>query len=365
MEFFSRRYTEKCIYTERNAKDMVISFIDGTRVSEPGVYDAIRTRLTQLIRPEETITFYFYASTDFLLQCEWIVRKLQAVFPKKTLERVAVAGLDDIPDFVPCRFDRCEMLECVRRTDVWRWMVDHSDYAITYMHAPICPSRDRLTAWHYANKHLQDRCINFATEECWTRMCDQIPSLPKWERKAIELKLRGERQSNIALSLDVSQTTAHSYQTGAGSRLEKAVYTPEPPHRTCAVLGFVNSSISEDFRGQLRSTVSYLIYGCGVTKFIVQNRAYHASTPLMHILYEQKDRFIRKISVSAIELNKNTPTVPAVNPETGRIDRCLDERRAMIDQSDIALCHIQNSYGSGLHYAMQKHVPVINLAAVK
>lgn len=339
---------------------MVISFLDGSKVVEPGVMAALKRCLCRIIKTEENVSFYFAFSSDFILECEWLVRELQALYPDKRIDRVGVVDQGTESLFSRCRFDRFECTEGKPRVGIWRWMVDQSDYVCGYMHLALCPSRDRLTAWNYACKRLQGRCLNFATEEAWLRISAQIPSLVRWQREAFEGKLRGDSKAKIAQTLGVSRTTVHMYELGAQQSLERPnIPVPEP--RVCAILGLAAARIPEPQREVLAETIRYLVYCCGISIFLVQGAATSQCTQLISILRTECGRFTRETEIrSLVPAGKDLP-IPRVNLSTRRVDRGLNEREAMIDGADVVLCSIKNLYGSGLNYAKRKHVPIINL----
>lgn len=342
---------------------MVISFLDGIKIAEPGVMSALKRCLHRLIRKEDSVVFYFYICSDFILQCEWIARELMAAFPQKRIERVGVTGANEDLKFAQWRFDRCEQLSVQKPADVWQWMVDQSDYTCTYMHPHLCTSRTRLTTYQYALKHLGIRCLNFATEAAWERICALIPTLPRWQRISLEMKMRGELQRDIAKVLGVSRYTIHSYVLDAQYHLIEKAYPAERPRRQCAILGFTSTTIPSEQKAALREVILYLGFCCGVDHFIVQSTVERQSPELIYFLKTICQSFAHGIKISTVEPEKLDLASFVINQETGRVNRSLKEREAMIKRADIVLCSIQYTYGSGLNYAKRGHTPVINLAA--
>ncbi len=341
---------------------MIISFLDGSKVVEPDVEVAISYRLRQLIKTADTVDFYFYTTTDFMLECEWLVRKLQAYFPEKQIRRNVVLDAENEWTFSRCRFDRSTRVDCQKAVDVWRWMVDQSDYICGYMHPQLCASRARLIAWNYAEKTKPGCCFNFASEAAWRRVYEQIPKLVSWQREAFVRKLNKERQSDIARLLGVSQSTVHLYEMSAKHSLAEKAYSPVTPHRTCALLGFTATIMEEEQKKLLSETLWYLIRKCYVDNFLVQYAVECQRLPVMQIVSSLNRRLAIPVKISADRPAESVPALIHVRTGNGHIDRGLKEREAMIAGADIVLCYIENLYGSGINYAKRKHIPVINLA---
>lgn len=344
---------------------MIISFLEGSRVVEPDVEDAVSRQLRQLIRSADSVDFYFYTSAAFSLECEWIVRKLQACFPEKRFSRNIVIDAESPLIFPRCRFDRMIKVDCQKAADVWRWMVDCSDYICGYMHPYLCSSSVRLAVWNYAQKAKPGRCFNFASDAAWNHVCAQIPKLVYWQRETFSRKLLGEPKSDIARFLGVSKTTVRMYELAAQHSLEEKAYTAVLPNRTCAILGFAATAMGDEQRRLLFETLWYLAWECQVHHFIVQHAVEHQMFPVMQVLSDLNRQLAVPVKISSIQPAGGTQELPHARTNGGHINRGLKERESMIACADIVLCSIENLYGSGLNYARRKHIPVINLSEEK
>lgn len=352
---------------------MIISFFEGSAVTEPALGERIKKHLRLLIRKESKVTFYFAGESGFTSLCEWAVRELQAAFPKKCLESVGIYREETLGGPVPrVRYSRQEVLTGQTGADdlsVWVWMTDRSDYVLTYMDPLLCGSRSRLSAYQYAARRLGGRCVNLCSQEAAAQARALLPSLVRWERRALEGKLRGEHKKKVAGDLGVSLSTLHGYEIAAQHSIVKLMRVWQRPVRCCGILGFASLHMDSKLRADLVGTIRYLIQCCSVGRFLVSNSASSAVSPLMCLLrqlqIEQDGRF--EINVMC---PSGTPAKPPKYAQAFRYERRsssivkgrLEERNAIVDAADVILCAAVSRYRSGLSYAGRKHVPVINLA---
>jgi len=342
---------------------------------EEGVELHINKQLRKIIRYARDIKMYFYCTSDFMTLCEWEVRKLRAAYSEKSIEVFRVIESDDLLKYIPAvRY----MGHIIPRKDevdssggLLKWLVDQSDYILCYMDPLMSHSRERETAFRYACLKLGERCINLCTNEAKIQVRAQISRLPKWERRAMEGRLTGEKKKAVAADLGVTVATVRSYEISGQRNAISKIYVPRPEERYCAVFGFSMKSFTEEYEAVLLETIWYLIYTCGISFFILpeeQQRISLALTGLLSATIRHSTVPVKLGRMKAVDEIKrvwgsqDNGVFYYEQSSKGYVTHILEERKAMIDIGNIVLCDIDVIKGSGLSYAGKRHVPVINLA---
>ncbi len=356
---------------------MVISFLEGSDVMEEGVELRINKQLRKIIRDAQNIRMYFYCTSAFMTSCEWEVRKLRAAYPEKSIEVFRIMESDDLLKYIPAVRYMGHIIPCRDEVDssggLLKWLVDQSDYILCYMDPLMSHSRERETAFRYACLKLGERCINLCTNEAKIQVRAQISRLPKWERRAMEGRLTGEKKKAVAADLGVTVATVRNYEISGQRNAISKIYVPRPEKRYCAVFGFSMKSFTKEYKEVLIETIWYLIHSCGISFFIIpeeQQRISLALTGLLSATIRHSTVPVKLGRMKAVDKIKHVwgsqdnGIFYYEQSSKGYVTHILEERKAMIDIGNIVLCDIGIIKGSGLSYAGKKHVPVINLADV-
>lgn len=344
---------------------------------ETGVELRVNKLLRKIIRDEQEIKMYFYCTSEFMTLCEWEIRKLRAVYPQKRIEVLRVVETGVLLKYVPAVQYMGHIEPCDDDIDsagsLLKWLVNQSDYVLCYMDLLMSHSKARTVAFQHACERLGERCINFCSNEAMSQVRKQIPRLPKWERRALEGKLAGEKKKVVADDLNVSTGTVHKYEVSGQKNAISRIYVPEQPGRHCAVFGFPAQTFSREYASVLVETIRYLIHNCGVSCFILpeeQQRVSVAVRSLLTTIIRQSTKPVKVGYMRAVEVVEREwqPLDSSVfcyeRDSKGYVAHILEERKAMIDIVDIVLCDIDIVRRSGLNYAGKKRVPVINIADV-
>lgn len=356
---------------------MIISFLEGSDIMETGVEQRINRQLRRIIKDVQDIKMYFYCTSNFMTLCEWEIRKLQATYPQKRIEVLRVIESNDILKFVPAVQYMGHIMPCDDDVNsagnLLKWLVDQSDYILCYMDLLMSSAKGRVNAFQYARTRLGERCINFCSGEAMSQVREQIPRLPKWERRALEGKLAGEKKKTVANALNVSTGTVHKYELSGQKNVISRIYEQKRPERHCAVFGFPMESFTSEYADVFEETIQYLIHYCGVSYFILPEEQQRVSLPLTRLISTTIRRSATPVKMGrmrAVEVAEGAwqPLDGDVfcyeRHSKGYIAHILEERKAMIDIVDIVLCDVDVIRRSGLSYAGKKHIPVINIANV-
>ena len=356
---------------------MVISFLDGSAVLNPGLESVVKRKIRTLIRNEQQVTCYFYATSDFILICEWVVRELQAANPQKVIESVGVAGNNGDTEntfYVPeVRYTRIEILSGNNGKapgNILKWMVDQADYVISYMDPLMCCSGFRAQSFRYACTQKKECCINLCSKEEMRQVREKIASLSSWEREAMTAKMNGTGKSAVANRLGVCKSTIRTYEVSAAHELAKKICPSVAPVRRCALLGLAVKYMPDWKKKLLVETLRYLVKYCGVAGFIVSADAPSELLTLL-LLLKREYGYTFKLGLMQEMTNKDI-AAPKTYEEIfyyegtakGIVARGLERRNAMTHAANVVLCDIdaERYYRSGLSYASIKHIPVINLS---
>lgn len=338
---------------------MVLAFIEGSLLSTPDVENRLMRKLRPFAREEEKLICLFAYDTPFLRIAEWVVRKLRASFPEKKISSV---GVFNRPDMMAgtflARYTTTVLLDTGE--DVLRWMVGHADLVFTFKDPLLYASRDSELAYRRAVK--QNRYVNLCTQENMDAVRMLIPSLVRWERRALMGKLNGEPKAEVAKELGISKITLKRYEMEAAYHLARSLCPKRPAGRRCAVFGFSSLEMPLEKRRMLWWALDYLQHGCGVTTFLVSTYAICRNSEFADVI----TKFCRRRSdyVTLIKL-PDTESKAEKGAGTSVATRILAERRALIDSADIVLSDLQREYRTGLLYAKRRKVPVINLSEIE
>lgn len=352
---------------------MVISFLEGSKLIESGVGPRVYKELNKLIRAEDKLIAYFSCHGEFMELCEWEIRKLRAAYPKKDIEVVRLAEKGDSKYAVPAvRYTSYVELtedELGTARSVGEWMVDRSNYVFCYIDKLLMGSKERQKSIEYALRKLGQRCLNFCSSEAMISARECIPTLPKWERRALEGKLAGERKLSVASDLGVSLTTVRTYEVAAQHNVARRVHKAEQIDRTCAVLGFSMQELPKKYEQIIHESFHYLIFSCQISCFALPEKPYKSNEQISAILRRLKRTITPKIEIKRMKAIADRAEVPLCNDSAffyeqkskKYVVQGLEERKAMIDVSDIVFCDVESVRRSGLNYAAKKRIPVINI----
>lgn len=338
---------------------MVIAFIEGSPITAPDAEYRLMRKLQPIAKEEDELICLFAYDTPFLRIAEWVVRKLRASFPEKKIQSVGVFNRADmIASTFPARYTTTVLLD--PEENVRRWMVDQADFVFTFMDSLLYANRECELAYQCAVK--QNCCVNLCIQEDMDEVRERIPSLVRWERRALLGKLNGEPKTEVTKELGVSKTTLKKYEMEAAYHLARSLCPKKPAGRRCAVFGFSSLEMPLEQRRMLWWALDYLQHGCGVTTFLVSTYTMRRNLEFEDIIM----RFCRRRSdyVDLIELPDAKDPVEE-KEGTSLASKILAERRVLIDAADIVLCDLRREYRTGLLYAKRRKVPVINLSEIE
>ena len=357
---------------------MVIGFLEGSDVMENGVAAQINKQLKRIIRKEQNIKMYFYCTTEFMTLCEWEIRKMRALYPEKKIEVFIVVQSDGQLKYMPAvRYSGHIMPpsdEVNLSGGLLKWLVDQSDYVLCYMDLLMTSAKERETAYHYACSKLGERCINFCSNTAKIQVRAQISSLPRWERRVMEGRLIGEKKKTIAADLGVTTNTVRRYEVAGQKDTIRKIYKPEQASRQCAVFGFSAQLLSKKYEEFLAETIQYLIHCCGISCFILPEEQQRMNSRVTRLLSGAIRRSPKSVKLGRMRAAEGERRSWPLNDSSifyferrakSYAARILEERKEMINRSDIILCDIGIVRRSGLSHASKKHIPVINIADIQ
>lgn len=337
---------------------MVIGFMEGSLLTAPDFEDRLMRKLQPIVRKEPRIEFLFGYQNRLSLLAEWVVRKLQVAYPEKEILSIGVFNKKDTSSYA-FRGRFTSKLLLPEGEDVLHWIVGKADFIFTFMDPLFCLSRD--CSLLYSRCAKEGRCINLCTQEDMDKVREKIPFLPKWERRALAGKLRGESKTDVACELGVSKTTLRWYEIHAAHHIEEKLYPKRPAGRKCAVFGFPNAE-SLVKKSLLWAALDYLQRVCDVTTFMVSSHMMRSSPVFAASISRfcsQRAEFVELVEFPCRDV------APEECEGKSPASRILAERRGLIDAADIVLCDLQWENRTGLLYAKRKKIPVINLNEVQ
>lgn len=356
---------------------MKVSFFEGSELISEGIEDTIVDKMRGLARMQDELTCLFLADSPFSLAGEWAARRLQMIYPQKKIERVRLMRKEgSSTGATRVRYKDVQMMPVNEDTPishVWQWVIDQLDYILVYMDSLMCDSREKKSIYNYAARRLGGRCINLCGEDDRHRIHEQILNLPVWQREVMAGKMNRESKNSIAARLGVSKGTLRNYETEARKGLIRQLVPQERVRpKRCAVFDMGALQLSQDEKVALTDVLRYLIEYGYVREFLLSAYINNCEGDLVQSILEAVDASGRKaeiiwvvedgVQISPVLANQKLLLYKRASNSLKA--RALEEKKTMIRASDVIICNTDSWYRSGLRYAEEKHIPVINLTQI-